>query len=124
MIVGIGTDIVNIDRINKIFIKFGDDFLQKNFHPMEIEQMKNLPENIHVNFLAKRFAAKEAFAKACGCGIGDGIAFKDIAVVNDKNGAPTIFISENSNITVNEYNIHISLSDDVPFAVAFVVISR
>lgn len=124
MIIGIGTDIVNIERIKNIFDKFGDDFVHKNFHELEIKQFENLVGSTKVAYLSKRFAAKEAMAKALGVGIGGGIAFKDIAVVNDKLGAPKIVISSKIFPEVDEHNIHVSLSDDHPFAVAFVTISK
>jgi len=124
VIVGIGTDIVNIDRIKRVFDKFGDDFVHKNFHELEIKQFVSLPEANKVAYLSKRFAAKEAVAKALGVGIGSGIAFKDIAVVNDELGAPQIIISSKIFPDIAEHNIHVSLSDDHPFAVAFVTISK
>ena len=124
MIVGIGTDIVNIERIKHIFEKFGDDFVQKNFHALEIAQFSTLAQVAKLGYLAKRFAAKEAMAKAIGVGIGRGIAFKDIAVVNDESGAPKILISPEIYPDINKYNVQVSLSDDQPFAVAFVIMSK
>ncbi|MDP4709347.1 MAG: holo-ACP synthase [Rickettsiaceae bacterium] len=124
MIVGIGTDIVNIERIEHIYSKFGDDFVYKNFHKLEIAYLTTLTHAAKIGYLAKRFAAKEAVAKALGIGIGHGLAFKDIAVVNNESGAPQVLISEAIYPSINEYNIHISLSDDHPFAVAFVTVSK
>lgn len=124
MIVGIGTDIVNIERIERIFQKYGDAFLKKNFHQLEIEKVNNLISSSKAAYLAKRFAGKEAFAKAVGSGIGKEIAFCDIAIINDDLGAPKIVISDGKLPRILEYNINISLSDDYPFAVAFVVISK
>lgn len=124
MIVGIGTDIVNIERIDRIFKKYGDDFLKKNFHQLEIEKVNLLIESSKSSYLAKRFAGKEAFAKAIGSGIGKSIAFCDIAIINDDLGAPKILIFNEKLPDIVKYNASISLSDDYPFAVAFVVISK
>ena len=123
-IVGVGTDIVNIQRIRDIFLKHKDDFLLKNFHRDEIICFNTLAEPNKVGYLARRFAAKEAIAKALGHGIGSTIAFKDISITNDFAGAPKATIDNKNVPHIDEYNIHISLSDDEPFAVAFVVISK
>ncbi len=124
MIVGIGTDIVSIERIKHIYDKFGDDFVHKNFHKLEIIHLATLTHISKISYLAKRFAAKEAVAKALGIGIGGSLAFKDIAVINNDLGAPQILISSTIYPSINEYNIHVSLSDDHPFAVAFVTVSK
>ena len=124
MIVGIGTDIVSIERIKHIYDKFGDDFVHKNFHKLEIIHLATLTHILKISYLAKRFAAKEAVAKALGIGIGGSLAFKDIAVINNDLGAPQILISSTIYPSINEYNIHVSLSDDHPFAVAFVTVSK
>ena len=124
-IFGIGADIVNINRIkksltNKVFIK-------RIFNSVEIDKCKN-----HINkanCFAKRFAAKEAFSKALGTGISNGINFNEIIVSNIKSGKPNIKLSGktkkkvNKVIKKNKFNIFLSLSDDKPFAVATVVIS-
>jgi holo-[acyl-carrier protein] synthase len=123
-IVGIGTDIVNIKRIETIFKKYGNKFLSKNFHELEVLHFKNLPEHKKLGYLAKRFAAKEAIAKALGFGIGEQLAFADIAVTTNKLGAPKVQIDSRDNPEISEYDIHISLSDDQPFAVAFAVITK
>jgi holo-[acyl-carrier protein] synthase len=124
MIVGIGTDIVSIERIKHIYDKFGDDFVHKNFHKLEIIHLATLTHISKISYLAKRFAAKEAVAKALGIGIGGSLAFKDIAVINNDLGAPQILISSTIYPSIDEYNIHVSLSDDHPFAVAFVTVSK
>ena len=122
-IIGVGTDIVNIKRIEAIFKKYGDKFLRKNFHALEIAAFKNLPEHKKLGYLAKRFAAKEAIAKAFGIGIGEHLSFVDIAVIANELGAPKVQIDSRNNVGINEYDIHVSLSDDQPFAVAFAVIT-
>ena len=124
MIVGIGTDIVNIERIGSIFDKYGDAFLKKNFHHLEIQKHSLLSGDKKLPYLAKRFAAKEAIAKAFGQGIGSMIAFCDIAIINNDFGTPQVIISFKKIPDIAKYDIQISLSDDHPFAVAFVVISK
>ena len=123
-IIGIGTDIVNIDRINSVFQKYGDNFLKKNFHEQEILNFNKLPEDKKIGYLAKRFAAKEAVAKAFGFGIGSALAFRDVAILNDGSGRPYVDIKKTKIPDFDKYNFQISMSDDDPFAVAFVIISR
>ncbi len=123
MIIGVGTDIVNMERIKDILSKHGDRFIQKNFHELEREKYIALPEVQRIGFLAKRFAGKEAFLKALGVGLGKKIALKDIAILNGENGAPKLVISLEKLPEIVDYDIQISLSDDAPFAVAFVVVS-
>ena len=126
-IFGIGTDIINIKRMEKSIIKNGISFKNKIFSPKEIiycERKKN-PSS----FYAKRFAAKEALTKALGTGIGRGVNIKNIDVVNDRLGKPCIKLKGNVDkflkkcIKKNRYNIFLSLSDDEPWAQATVIIS-
>ncbi|MFK7974308.1 MAG: holo-ACP synthase [Rickettsiaceae bacterium] len=123
-IIGVGTDIVSIKRIGAVFNKYGDSFLNKVFHQQEQDCFNKLPAHKKNSYLAKRFAAKEALAKAFGTGIGRSINFKDIATVNDHLGAPIIQIEKIKLADIDNYNICVSLSDDDPFAVAFVIITR
>lgn len=122
-IIGIGADVVNIARIESVFKKFGRKFIEKNYHRDEIEVVDKLPEHKILPYLSKRFAAKEAIAKALGKGIG-AISFSDIAVINNEDGAPEVKINPKKQHLTQGYSIHISLSDDAPFAVAFAVISK
>ena len=124
MIVGVGTDVVQIERIEELFAKYGEAFLEKNFHSKEIECFHAFKNEKAVAYLAKRFAGKEAVAKALGKGVGDGLAFKDIAILNDKLGAPYVDFSTSTIQNFSDKKIYISLSDDYPIAVAFVVISQ
>ena len=126
-IFGIGTDIINIKRINASIKKGGFNFKKKIFSDKEIsycEKKKNPSA-----FYAKRFAAKEAFTKALGTGIGKGISIKNIEILNDSRGKPSIKLKGNvdkflrKSIKKNKYNIYLSLSDDEPWAQATVVIS-
>ena len=91
MVIGIGTDIVQIDRIAKVLERQGDKFTQRILTLTEQQEFARLDNG--VAFLAKRFAAKEAVAKALGTGIGHGVSFQDITVINDNKGAPAISLS-------------------------------
>ena len=125
-IFGIGTDIVNIKRMEKSLKRNGDAFKKRIFSKNEIiycEKKKN-PST----FYAKRFAAKEALTKALGTGIRKGINFKNIVVSNNYLGKPTIKLNGptatylKKKIKSNKYSIYLSLSDDEPWAQATVII--
>lgn len=122
MIYGIGSDIVNIKRIERLLIAYGNRFINRILSPYEISQFKkkNSP-----SYLARRFAGKEAFSKAIGTGIGKPLRFNDITIFNNDLGKPEIRIEDMTKIHIlKKYqNIHISLSDDYPMAIAFVLIS-
>ena len=126
-IFGIGTDIVNIQRITKVIKKNNKAFKKKIFTANEINycEMKKNP----YPYFAKRFAAKEALSKALGTGIRKGVNLKDIEVANDSIGKPFIIIKGSTNsllkkrLKSKKYNIYLSLSDDKPWAQATVIIS-
>ena len=126
-IFGIGTDIVNINRMNKSLKKNGEIFKNRIFSRNEINycEKKSSPSK----FFAKRFAAKEAFSKALGTGIRKGINFKDIEIFNDNFGKPFIKLKGSTanflkkKIKSTKYSIYLSLSDDSPWAQATVIIS-
>ena len=124
-IFGIGTDIANINRFKKTLKN--KNFIKRVFNQVEIKKCES---NVNkTNCYAKRFAAKEAFSKAVGTGISNGINFNEIIVYNIKTGKPKIKLLKNTKKIVNKImnnkkiNIFLSLSDDRPFAVATVVIS-
>ena len=126
-IFGIGTDIVNIKRMEKFFNKNNNTFKKKIFSKSEILycDKKSKP----TSFYAKRFAAKEALSKALGTGIRKGINFKDIVILNNNMGKPFIRLKGSTadflkkKIKSKNYRIHLSLSDDSPWAQATVIIS-
>jgi holo-[acyl-carrier protein] synthase len=120
MIVGIGCDIIRIDRIRKMIERFSDRFLIRIFTSREVA---NAPDNfdLSISYYAKRFAAKEAFSKALGTGIGNKISFKEIEIYNNDFGKPSIHII-NDHITFKSINL--SLSDEREFALAFIVIEE
>ena len=127
-IFGIGTDIVNIKRMEKSFNKNINTFKKKIFSKNEILycDKKKRP----ASFYAKRFAAKEALSKALGTGIRKGINFKDIEILNNNMGKPFIKLKGSTadflkkKIKSKNYKIHLSLSDDSPWAQATVIISH
>lgn len=127
MIYGIGTDIVNIERIVALYKKDKDRFLLKILSEAEREMLSKIKlESQQIGYLAKRFAGKEAVSKALGTGIADGLNFSDIEILNNDKGQPYVNINNNilTDKEITSEQIKISLSDDAPFAVAFVVIER
>lgn len=134
MILGIGVDLVNVDRITDLLQKFDGKFEKKIFTALEIakaeENSRKNNNDARAIFYAKRFAAKEAFSKACGLGIGRGINFCDIEVNNDNLGKPFIkLLNEKEDFlrqhfAVEKLSIHLSLSDELNMAKAMVVIEN
>ena len=127
-IYGIGTDIINISRIEKILKKNKIEFKKKIFTKKEISYCDS--KKYSTPYYAKRFAAKEAFVKALGTGFSNGLLHKDVEIINNKKGKPTIKMSLRSKKIINKifknkkYSTHLSLSDDKPWAVAKVIINK
>jgi len=132
MILGLGTDIINIKRVEKLLKHFGNKFPEKIFTDVENEIASTFNARKKACYYSKRFAIKEAFSKAVGTGIVRGVRFKDIEVLNDVRGKPYIKLSKDTQETltkvfhkpISEIKIDISTSDDYPFANAVVVISE
>jgi holo-[acyl-carrier protein] synthase len=127
MILGIGTDLANIDRIQKTIDRFGQRFKDRVFTP--IEQNKAEKRKDIVGTYAKRWAAKEACSKALGTGLAMGISWKDMSVSNLETGQPIMKLTgwaakKMSDMTPEGYEaiVHVTLTDDHPWAQAFVVI--
>ena len=126
-IFGIGTDIVNIKRMENSFKKFGSKFKKRIFTEKQIAYCEN--KKNPSSYFAKRFAAKEAFSKALGTGIRKGLNLKNIEISNNNYGKPTILLRGDLRYLVakiiknKKYNIYLSLSDDKPWAQATVIIS-
>ncbi|MBN1968363.1 MAG: holo-ACP synthase [Candidatus Delongbacteria bacterium] len=119
MIIGIGTDIVETLRIEKSIEKNGKHFLDYVFTKVEQEYCSRKK---NYESFAGRFAAKEAFVKAIGTGIGKEFGFKDIEIINDEYGKPLIKINKNSSMLSKKHKIHLSISHSKLYATAFVVI--
>ncbi len=128
MIIGLGSDLCNIERIAHSLERFGDRFLDRVFTDVEKAKAARRPHTI-AGTLAKRFAAKEAFSKAVGTGFKSGVFMKDIGVVNAPSGAPTLRLTGGARTRLealtpagHEVVVHLTLTDDHPWAQAFVVL--
>ena len=129
MIVGIGSDLCNIERIQASVDRFGDRFLNRVFTDIERAKAASRPHTI-AGTLAKRFAAKEAFAKAVGTGFKRGVFMKDIGVVNLPSGAPTLALTGGARARLDALapeghavEVHLTMTDDHPWAQAFVILT-
>ena len=127
MILGIGTDLANIDRIAGTLERFGDRFRHRVFTPTEIAKAERRADT--VGTYAKRWAAKEACSKALGTGLRMGISWRDMAVSNLRSGQPVMHLTgwaaeRLAQMTPegHEAVVHVTLTDDHPWAQAFVVI--
>jgi holo-[acyl-carrier protein] synthase len=123
MIFGIGTDIVEVARIEASISQFGDDFAKRILADSEFAAYEK--SAIKPRFLAKRFAAKEAFSKALGTGLRAPCTFQNIAVGHDDLGKPILVIAAELQQFLNDKSIsktHISISDEKNLAAAFVVL--
>ena len=127
MILGIGTDLANIERIAGTLARFGDRFRNRVF--TETELAKAARRRDEAGTLAKRWAAKEACSKALGTGLAMGISWRDMAVVNRRGGQPEMHLTGWAADRLaamtppgHAAHVHVSLTDDHPWAQAFVVI--
>ncbi len=127
MIVGIGADLSDIRRIEATLERFGDRFIDRIFTPLERE--RSLRKADRAASFAKRFAAKEACAKALGTGMRRGVFWRDMGVVNLRSGKPTMALTGGAAAQLGRLvpegrmaAIHLSLTDDHPYAQAFVII--
>lgn len=128
MIIGLGSDLCNIERIGNSLARYGERFENRVFTSTEQTKARRRPYTIAGTY-AKRFAAKEAFSKAVGTGFKRGVYMKDIGVVNAPSGAPTLALTggaakrlEELTPSGHEACIHLTLTDDHPWAQAFVII--
>ena len=127
MIIGIGSDLCDIRRIEKALTRFGDRFLNRVF--TQTEQSKARRRPVMAPTLAKRFAAKEACAKALGTGFSRGVFLHDIGVVNLRSGQPSLELTGGAQAQLqrltpagHEIVIHLTMTDEPPLAQAFVVL--
>jgi holo-[acyl-carrier protein] synthase len=128
MILGIGNDIVDIRRIEKTLNEFGERFLDRVF--TDIERRKSDRRAERAASYAKRFAAKEACSKALGTGFHNGVYWRDMGVVNEPSGRPTLVLTGGALSQLNRITpaghkpmIHLTITDDFPYAQAIVIIS-
>ncbi len=128
MIIGVGSDLCNIERIQNSLNRFGERFENRVFTDVERAKAAKRPFTKAGTF-AKRFAAKEAFSKAVGTGFKHGVFMRDIGVVNAPSGAPTLALTGGAKARLDamtpdgyEAYVHLTLTDDHPWAQAFVII--
>ncbi|MDQ3471874.1 MAG: holo-ACP synthase [Pseudomonadota bacterium] len=128
MIIGIGSDLCSIQRIERSIERFGDRFLLRVFTDLERAKAKSRPHTA-AGTLAKRFAAKEAFSKAVGTGFKRGVFMKDIGVVNLESGAPTLKLTGGARARLDALtpaghavDVHLTLTDEYPWAQALVIL--
>lgn len=126
MIYGVGIDLVKIDRIKNSITRFGDRFKKRIYTNSELSAAQNLVKNKkkYYSFFAKRFAAKEAYAKAWGSGIGEKIQFRGIEILSDSLGKPYIKHCNVVDGLEAGYKAHLSISDTNEHAIAYVVIEK
>ncbi len=127
MIIGLGSDLIDIRRVEKSLERFGSRFTERVFTP--IEQAKSDKRRNRAASYAKRFAAKEACSKALGTGISSGVFWRDMGVVNDRSGKPTMKLTNGAakklaQLIPSGYHpvVHVTITDDYPLAQAFVII--
>ncbi len=127
MIIGMGSDLIDIRRIETSLSRFGDRFTQRCF--TDIEQAKSDGRKNRAASYAKRFAAKEACSKALGTGLAQGVFWKDMGVVNLPSGKPTMRLTNGAATRLakllpagHEAVIHLTITDEFPYAQAFVII--
>jgi holo-[acyl-carrier protein] synthase len=127
MIIGLGSDLIDIRRIERSLERFGDRFVQRIF--TEIEQQKSDRRRLRAASYAKRFAAKEACSKALGTGLSRGVFWRDMGVANLPGGKPTMRLTNGAARQLERLMppghravIHVTITDDFPLAQAFVVI--
>ena len=128
-IIGIGSDLCNIERIQASVDRFGERFLTRVFTETERAKASRRPFAM-AGTLAKRFAAKEAFSKAVGTGFKRGVFMKDIGVVNAPSGAPTLHLTGGAKARLDALappghaiEVHLTMTDDHPWAQAFVILT-
>jgi holo-[acyl-carrier protein] synthase len=129
MIIGIGSDLCNIERIQNSLNRFGERFIARVFTDAERARAERRPLT-RAGTYAKRFAAKEAFSKAVGTGFKRGVFMKDIGVVNKASGEPTLALTGGARQRLDEMipkghvaEVLLTMTDDFPFAQAFVIIT-
>ena len=130
MIIGIGSDLLDIRRFEKVMNRFEKRFLERSFTEIEkAKAEKRRPGGTHIDTLAKRFAAKEACSKALGTGFNQGVYMKDMGVVNLPSGAPTLELTGGAKARLDamtpdghEAIIHVTLTDEPPIVQAQVII--
>ena len=127
MIVGIGSDLIDIRRIEKTLERYGERFIVRLF--TDVERARSERRRARAASYAKRFAAKEACAKALGTGMSRGVFWRDMGVINLPSGKPTMALTGGAALRLAAITppgltpiIHVSLTDEIPIAMAYVII--
>ncbi|MGG5808147.1 holo-ACP synthase [Falsiroseomonas sp. CW058] len=130
MIIGLGSDLIDIRRIESVIARHGDRFLDRIFTPAERAKAERRTERIRAATYAKRFAAKEAASKALGTGFREGVFWRDLGVVNLSSGQPTLRMTGGAAarltaITPRGHGAHVALTmtDEYPYAQAMVILT-
>lgn len=130
MILGLGNDLIDIRRIEKTLKRFGERFIERVFTPVERAKAERRTEGLRAATFAKRYAAKEAAAKALGTGFRRGVFWRDIGVVNDSDGRPTLELTGGALDRLNQLvpagmkaRLDLTMTDEYPMAEAVVIIS-
>ncbi len=134
MILGLGSDIIDIRRIERTLARFGDRFLARAFSEEEIRKAKRREGaglKVYAGTLAKRFAAKEACSKALGTGFSQGVFLRDIRVLNLASGKPVLTLHNGAKQALEKLHgkeqrahVELTLTDEYPYAQALVIITR
>ncbi len=130
MILGLGTDIVDIRRIERVMERHGARFLERVFTEVERAKAERRTERIRAGTYAKRFAAKEAASKALGTGFAQGVFMRDLGVVNLRGGKPTLYLTGGAAVRLavltppgHAAQVDLTMTDEYPYAKAIVIIS-
>jgi holo-[acyl-carrier protein] synthase len=123
MTIGIGTDIIEVERIKSICEKYGQRFLDR-IYTKEEQKYSNSFNDTKYQHYAARFAVKESFSKAIGTGITRGFKFKEIGIINEKSGQPRVVLAGKLKEKWGQYRIHVSLSHTEENAISYLIIEE
>lgn len=125
-ILGVGVDIVSINRIERIYRTYGDAFLKRILSEREHDEFEKVRVRNRPAWLAKHFAAKEAVAKALGTGFSSGVSLRRIAIAHEPSGKPRAMLTgpAGERLIGNHAEIHVSIADEQEYAIAYAVISN
>jgi holo-[acyl-carrier protein] synthase len=125
VIFGIGTDVLEVARVERVYAKYGDHFVQRLLLPAELEQLKRTQRT--VRFLAMHFAAKEAIVKAMGTGFAHGVWIRDVGTVQNRWGKPEVIYSERGRLMCERLGVgdgHVTLTDEAGLVLAMAVLMK
>ena len=123
MIIGIGTDIIEVERVKSVIDKYGIRFLTRVFTQLEQEYCEMFGDKKYLHYAA-RFAAKESFSKAIGTGITEGFKFNEVGIINNNNGKPDLVLTGLLFDKYSQYKTTVSLSHTDNYAVAYVIMEE